>query len=383
MSIQEARIPIIALYANLIVPIQGAIADDVMAALQRDVTQRIQDTDAKGLVVDVSGVEILDSYLTRNLRDLALTARLMGVTAVVSGLRPAVAITLVDMGLENPGRAHRAEPRARARAARGAPRGRGAGPGRLAGLVGPMTALAEGVVGALEGFFPPAIARAVLRSALRRGGLAESVREHEVAELVDALERTLPMYIVDAKRRGECVDRVRRALAVEPRDTPPPSPRPRPARDTPRVPAPPEAAPESVPKEPAGPEAGTVRVRSARDVVQACDLARAIARTLGFSLLDQTKIATAASELARNILLYVGDGEVRVRAFDVPRRGIEIVAADAGGGIADVGLVLNSGYRSNTGMGMGLQGTKRLMDELEIDSRPGVGTTVVAKKHVS
>jgi rsbT antagonist protein RsbS len=103
MSIQEAKIPVIGLYGNLIVPIQGAISDDVMATLQHDVTQRIQDGDVRGLVVDVSGVEILDSYLTRNLRDLAVTARLMGVVAVVSGLRPAVAITLIEMGLEIPG----------------------------------------------------------------------------------------------------------------------------------------------------------------------------------------------------------------------------------------------------------------------------------------
>jgi rsbT antagonist protein RsbS len=103
MNIQEAKIPVIGLYGNLIVPIQGAVSDDVMSALQEDVTARIADGDARGLVVDVSGVEVLDSYLTRNLRDLALTARLMGVVAVVSGLRPAVAITLVEMGLEIPG----------------------------------------------------------------------------------------------------------------------------------------------------------------------------------------------------------------------------------------------------------------------------------------
>src|SRR5580700_2095563 len=100
---QEARIPVIGLYDDLIVPIQGAIADDVMVTLQDDVTRRIQDGNVRGLVVDVSGVETLDSFLTRNLRDLALSARLMGVTAVVSGLRPAVAITLVEMGLEIPG----------------------------------------------------------------------------------------------------------------------------------------------------------------------------------------------------------------------------------------------------------------------------------------
>ncbi|HTB73525.1 MAG TPA: STAS domain-containing protein [Polyangiaceae bacterium] len=99
----DVRIPIIDLYSNLVVPIQGAIDDDAMARLQHDVTQRIQADGARGLVIDVSGVEFLDSFMTKNLRDLALTARLMGVSAVVSGLRPAVAITLVEMGLEIPG----------------------------------------------------------------------------------------------------------------------------------------------------------------------------------------------------------------------------------------------------------------------------------------
>jgi rsbT antagonist protein RsbS len=99
----DVRIPIIGLYSNLVVPIQGAIDDDAMARLQQDVTQRIQADGARGLVIDVSGVEFLDSFMTKNLRDMALTARLMGVSAVVSGLRPAVAITLIEMGLEIPG----------------------------------------------------------------------------------------------------------------------------------------------------------------------------------------------------------------------------------------------------------------------------------------
>ncbi len=94
------RIPIINLYSNLIVPIQGAIADSIMGQLQDDVTERIGRDNARGLVIDVSGVELMDSYITRNIRDLALTARLMGVATVVSGLQPAVAITLVEMGLE-------------------------------------------------------------------------------------------------------------------------------------------------------------------------------------------------------------------------------------------------------------------------------------------
>jgi rsbT antagonist protein RsbS len=94
------RIPIINLYSNLIVPIQGAIGDVEMTQLTEDVTGRIEKDGARGLVIDVSGVALMDSFITRNIRDLALTARLMGVWTVVSGLQPAVAITLVEMGLE-------------------------------------------------------------------------------------------------------------------------------------------------------------------------------------------------------------------------------------------------------------------------------------------
>jgi serine/threonine-protein kinase RsbT len=247
----------------------------------------------------------------------------------------------------------------------------------------------EDVLGTLAQYFPAGIARAVLRSTLRRGGLAEEkLEEGHLPEFVSALEQTLPMYIVDPVRRGECIGRVRRLLPVESRGTPPPSsPRPRPpAREPSRTPA--EKTNGTHAGEPAGDRVepalgGVVRVRSARDVVQTCDLAREASRRLGFSLLDQTKIATAASELARNILLYVGDGEVRITVLEAPRRGLQIVATDSGNGIADIDLVMNSGYRSRTGMGMGLKGTKRLMDELEVASRVGVGTTVVAKKLLS
>jgi rsbT antagonist protein RsbS len=97
------RIPIINLHSNLIVPIQGSLGDNVLAQLQDDVTHRIETDGAMGLVIDVSGVTLLDSFMTRSIRDLALTARLMGVRTVVSGLGPAVAMTLVEMGLEIPG----------------------------------------------------------------------------------------------------------------------------------------------------------------------------------------------------------------------------------------------------------------------------------------
>jgi rsbT antagonist protein RsbS len=98
--VSVARIPIISLYGNLIVPIQGAIGDKSMAVLSDDVARAIDSDTARGLVIDVSGIALMDSFVTRNIRDLALTAKLMGIPAILSGLSPAVAITLIEMGLD-------------------------------------------------------------------------------------------------------------------------------------------------------------------------------------------------------------------------------------------------------------------------------------------
>ncbi|HRI67135.1 MAG TPA: STAS domain-containing protein [Polyangium sp.] len=103
MMMEGQRIPIVRLQGKLIVSIQTALSDTVVDRLQQDVATACERGDARGLVVDLSGVDILDSYITRSIRDLAVMARLMGVETVVCGLRPAVAMTLVEMGMELPG----------------------------------------------------------------------------------------------------------------------------------------------------------------------------------------------------------------------------------------------------------------------------------------
>ncbi|HWE62355.1 MAG TPA: anti-sigma regulatory factor [Chloroflexota bacterium] len=112
--------------------------------------------------------------------------------------------------------------------------------------------------------------------------------------------------------------------------------------------------------------------------------ARTAAGDLGFGAVDQSRIATAVSELARNVLRYAegGRGEVLIREIAAASgsRGIEIVVSDTGPGIADIELVMRAGYSSGRGLGMGLPGTRRLMDEMEIDSAPGRGTVVTVRK---
>jgi serine/threonine-protein kinase RsbT len=124
---------------------------------------------------------------------------------------------------------------------------------------------------------------------------------------------------------------------------------------------------------------GEVRfeIVSDEDVVPARAEGRAMATELGFSRTDATLIATAISEIARNILVHAGTGELRLRpVFEDRRYGVVVVARDSGPGIPDVEAALLEGYGSKGGLGLGLPGANRLMDEFEIDTAVGRGTTV-------
>ena len=120
-----------------------------------------------------------------------------------------------------------------------------------------------------------------------------------------------------------------------------------------------------------------VAIRTDADVVTARQEARTMGADLGFSSTDLTLLATAISEIARNITTYAGEGEVALRVLnDSGRSGIEVVATDDGPGIADVELAMQDGYTTGNGLGLGLPGTRRLVDEFDIDTEPGVGTKV-------
>jgi serine/threonine-protein kinase RsbT len=124
-----------------------------------------------------------------------------------------------------------------------------------------------------------------------------------------------------------------------------------------------------------------VRIESAADIVAARRQARALATEAGFSICDSTLITTAVSEMSRNILEYAQQGEVTISLLkNGTRSGVKIVVKDCGPGIADISQVMQDGYSSRKGLGIGLPGTKRLMDEFEIRSKVGSGTTVIMKK---
>jgi serine/threonine-protein kinase RsbT len=124
-----------------------------------------------------------------------------------------------------------------------------------------------------------------------------------------------------------------------------------------------------------------VAIISDRDIVVARQKGRALATNLGFSLGDSTLIATAISELARNIISYAGEGIIAMNViYDSRREGLLIVASDEGPGISDIPRALRDGFSTSGSLGIGLPGVRRLMDEFAIESQPGRGTTITVTK---
>ena len=124
-----------------------------------------------------------------------------------------------------------------------------------------------------------------------------------------------------------------------------------------------------------------VEINSDQDIVLARQKGRGLASELGFSSGDATLIATAISELARNIVSYARTGEIKLKGIHGSSRiGILVIAADDGPGIMDIRQALRDGYSTSGSLGLGLPGVRRLMDEFEITSQPGKGTMVTVKK---
>lgn len=202
----------------------------------------------------------------------------------------------------------------------------------------------------LERSFSTIVARTLLMVARRRAGCStDPLSAGDAAAVIRALEDSLPAYLADTERRRSCETALKNSLLTSTSPTPPAAKR--------------------------------IAVRSDADLRLVTDTVRTLARELGMSVLDQTKLMTASAELVRNMLQYAGSGEFQVSIVDRPRKGLSISAIDHGPGIPDVGRVMAPSYTSRTGMGIGLQGTKRLMDEFEIESSAAKGTSVRLRKY--
>lgn len=129
------------------------------------------------------------------------------------------------------------------------------------------------------------------------------------------------------------------------------------------------------------PEAARISVEESEDIVRVRAAVKEAAIQMGFGLVDQVRLVTAASELARNIKLYAGRGTVEVRPVSSEgRSGLRVYFEDSGPGIADIDLAMSDGYTTSRGMGKGLPGSRRLVDDFNIRSEVGKGTTVTITK---
>lgn len=126
-----------------------------------------------------------------------------------------------------------------------------------------------------------------------------------------------------------------------------------------------------------------VLIQTEWDIVAARQLGRNVAKEVGFGTVDQARITTAISELARNIYIYAGEGQVCIeKIIENGKAGLRIIAVDKGPGIPDIRLAMEDGYSTSGGLGAGLPGVKRLMDDFQIDSSLGKGTEIKASKWI-
>lgn len=205
----------------------------------------------------------------------------------------------------------------------------------------------------LQPYVGAIVARSISQVAIGQAGIIPGLTPtpEAVQSFIQAIENGVRAFLADGFQADECMSRLRDDLGVT------------------------------------GVSPGTavarnlvVEITEEYDIVSARGKSRDLCAELGFAMPEQIKIATIVSELARNIVQYVGTGRIELNTVTSPRVGIEIIATDKGSGIPHIDHVLSGGYKSKTGMGVGLLGTKRLMDDFEVDSGPA-GTKIVTRKY--
>jgi serine/threonine-protein kinase RsbT len=200
-------------------------------------------------------------------------------------------------------------------------------------------------------------ARSVLELALRKGGVASGadLDARTVTAVFDHVRRGLALFVRAPEHLVECSEALNRISGTVPGLVPGP-----------------QGAPDVTPL-----AVVVVAVRGEDDVLRSRTEVRGMAERLGFSEVGRTRLATAVSELARNIVRYASAGFIELRPQHHPARGVEVVATDDGPGIAELTSVLAGTYRSRHGMGLGLRGVRRLAQHFEVQTAPGRGTRVL------
>jgi serine/threonine-protein kinase RsbT len=219
-----------------------------------------------------------------------------------------------------------------------------------------MNPIEQKILSALGRYMSRILAQSVLRLAVECAAVdLGSLSPSQKRRLIEEVSRGVRLYVVGEARQSECLAMLNDVI------------------DTARTSRPAQGTGTRI----------TVPVTIESDIVAARTTGREICRQLGFSPAGQIKVATAISELARNIVQYAGRGAIAISSLGAGRPGVEVVASDEGPGISDLDHVLSGSYVSKLGMGIGLKGVRKLMDEFEIRTARGAGTTVSARKYLT
>jgi serine/threonine-protein kinase RsbT len=215
----------------------------------------------------------------------------------------------------------------------------------------PTRDVLDPVLGVLRRYVSGPTAQSILGVARQRAGIPGSaLTRAQLRDMLDPIERSLAFFLTDASQAKSCRQALEALATAQPQ----------------------ASAPKPI----------VVRVAVEDDVARARSEARLLAVMLGFTLVGQTRLMTAVSELARNIVQYAGEGHVDLNPTTSPP-GIEIVARDRGPGIAKLAHVMSGNYKSKLGMGLGLLGVKKISERFDVQTEAGQGTTVTALVRVS
>ena len=203
----------------------------------------------------------------------------------------------------------------------------------------------------LHAYMSPILARSIISLSVNWAGVElKNILSGDVDRFLEELTKGIKLYVPEGPHQEQCLEKISELFSetrTEDRD-------------------------DSL--------ARFVAIREESDIVTARSVGRQVCLELGFPLTLQVRVATAISELARNIVQYAAKGEIVISATCDPPC-IEIVARDEGPGIEDIDAVMSDTYQSTRGMGIGLKGTRNMMDDFSISSTPGEGTIVCVKKH--
>ena len=369
----------------LILPIIGVLDGQRARQLTEQLLRGIRTNRARVVVIDITGVPAIDSTVANHLVQTVDASRLMGASVIITGLSSEIAQTLVTLGVDLWQGQRRRRPAGRHRGGR-AP----------AGLHGDLRRGRQGRRPRLDAMAVPILKQgpyliASIQSALtdtdvlqlRDDVMAQVTRHRSKGIIVDVTSLDVMDSFVSRSLRGHRADDP--AAGRGDRDRRDPAGgrvRDGPARDELRG-RPDGARSRRRARSSLAPDAAErIAIESDADVVTARQRARALAVTLDMPSTDQTLLATAISEIARNITTYAQRGEVFIELVrdSSGRRGVKVIARDRGPGIADLERALTDGYTTGGGLGLGLPGARRLVDEFDIQTAPGQGTTVTLVK---